>query len=757
MPSQNTHQYPSRYFFRALQSACLLSAPFLVQSAIADVEVNQQQVEEVVVTAAKREQLLKDFSGSISVVKTDALNPGASLSDVANQVPGLSVIEAGPRNVTAIVMRGLRMDTVESRDFIGDGSTVTSYVDNIPLQGFFVPPSYSLKDLQQVEVLRGPQGTLYGNSSIGGLIRYITAKPDLTKNSLGVTTSVSHTAKSHGLNYDSDVVANLQLIEDELAARVLLSKVANQGFIDNDYLLAGGQKDINSDLAEQVRASVLWKPNAEFSLGGSYEYQKNDVDDRQATNEAFTGNKYEASSRYEQPMHGVLRLAGVDATYEFDWASVTASVNRYDYKVRARADQTDYLLTLDRKGGWGYYTAYDEFSAFTDSDIDVNKDSAEVRFVSPNNQSLRWLVGLFASNDDLDVVIADRVPGFAAVFKESRPEDLDYLSTQDETLREQSFYAEVAYDIVPDWEVALGARHFRYDDKAQICSLLFPTSTVYSGNNYPLGCLNDDDVETGALWKFSTKYKITDKQSVYLSVAEGFRRGGVNFLPVTTLANRSYKADTNINYEVGTHSNFLDQKIQTNAAIFYIDWNDIQVKALNANGKKIVANAGAARSKGVELDVTAHVLQELALRLGYSFTDAEIAEDITGIDGGNGSAYAGDRLPGSPREQWSLGFNYHRAVNTALWDADLTYAYNTGMATAVNDTFIDYAKLDGYGVVNANAGVTLRNWYFGLYVNNLTDTRGITNKRLPRLYDEQGQFEYITRPRTVGFTLNYKI
>jgi len=749
MSNQKTHLY----FAHTLSFFCAASLSVITQSIMADTTAPTTQVEEIIVTAGKRDQSIKDFSGSISVIRMDSLNPGASMSDIANQAPGLSIVDNGPRNVTPIIMRGLRMDTVNSRDFVGDGSTVASYVDNIPLQGFFVPPSFSLKDLQQVEVLRGPQGTLYGNASIGGLIRYITAKPDLTKNTVSVTTGVSQTAESHGLNYDADVVANMPIIADELGARVLLARKENQGFIDNKYLLDGERNDINSDEAEQVRASLLWKPTAEFSLNGSYEYQKNNVEDRQATNEEFTDDEYGASSRYAQPKHSVLRLASVDATYDFDWATLTASINQSNYKTHTISDQTDFLLT---NYGAGYYATYDKFSSFTKGDIDVVKDSAEVRFVSPNDQPLRWLAGVFGSNDDLGAVIADRVPGFAAVFNEKRPEDLDYLATQSEVLREQSVYAEVAYDLLPEWEISLGGRAFREEDNAEVCSLLFPASTNYVGNNYPLSCANGDDIQRGELGKFSTKYKITSDQSVYFAATEGYRRGGTNLLPVETIENRSYKADTNVNYEIGTHSDFLNQKIQINAAVFYIDWKDVQVKTYNDEGRTITANAGAARSRGVELDTTVQLMQELSAKLGYTFTNATISETVIDINGANGNAYAGDRLPGSPREQWNLGFNYLRTVGTTTWDSSLTYAYNTGTITALNDSFADYAKLDGYGIINANIGVALRDWHFGAYVNNLANTRSITNLRSPELYGGQGQFEYITRPRTIGLTLNYK-
>ncbi|HWV16170.1 MAG TPA: TonB-dependent receptor [Cellvibrio sp.] len=718
------------------------------QSVLADTEASDVR-EEVVVTAAKREQSLKDFPGSISVVKTDSLNPGASLADVANQVPGLSIIDNGPRNSTAIVIRGLRTDTIDSDDFSGDGSLVASYVDNIPLQGFFVPPAFSLKDLQQIEVLRGPQGTLYGNASIGGLIRYITNKPDIEKAAAKVTASLSQTDESHGLNYDTDVVVNTPLIADELAVRVLLGKKENQGFIDNQYLLSGGKKDINSDEADQLRTSILWQPTDEFSLSSSYDYQKVRVDDRQASNKTITGDDYGSSSRYRQPMDGQLRLASVDANYQFDWASLTASLNRYDYLASTRSDQTDYLLT---NYGEDYFDLYPQFSGYTKSRADVVKDSAEVRLVSPGDQSLRWLVGLFASNDDLDFVVADRVPGAAAFFSEERRDDLDYLATQAETLREQSLYGELAYDILPKLELAIGARYFRYEDNLDSCSEYFSGQD----NQYYQGCVVGDDVQKDTQGKFSSKYKFNDKQSVYFAVAQGFRRGGANLLPVGAESDLRYEPDTNINYEVGTHSEFLNGKIQLSSAIFYMYWKHIQFKTYGELGYEIVANAGDARAKGFELESRLELTAALSAIVGYSYAHAEISENVVNINGEGGNVYIGDRLPGSPQDQVNLGLDYKHKFGGASWDTSLSYAYSGDSTTAANKDFPDYLTLDGYGLIHIRSTVVFSNWSIGAYINNLNNTRAVTNTRTSRWYGERGRFEYITRPRTIGLAFQYK-
>jgi iron complex outermembrane receptor protein len=744
----------SRALLASLPICCAL-APLLMAQTVAAESNSAGAVEEVVITASKRNQTLKDFPGSVTVVPGDTLNPNATISDVANQVPGLTVTNIGPRNSAALIIRGLRTDQLGSNDFAGDGSTVTTYVDNVPLQGFFVPPSIGLKDLQQIEVLRGPQGTLYGNASVGGLIRYVTAKPDLTKNTVAINAAVSQTAESSSFNYDTDLVVNTPLIDNTLGVRLLLGKQSNAGFIDNKSLLSGKKDDINSDQTTQLRATILWKPTDEFSLTSGYNYQKINADDRQASNESVTGDKYTASNKYLQPMEGDLRLSSVDAVYDFGWATLTASASRYDYTTKTQADQTDFLL---HTYGEGYYAEDPNFSAFRRGDVDVVKNSGELRLVSPNDQPLRWLVGAFVSTDDLDVAIADYVPGFYKTFDEKRPHDLDYLFSQTEKLREQSVYTEVAYDVKPQWEVSVGARHFRYKDALASCSLVFPARTEYVGDNYPLACSNDDDDQSGYLSKFSTKYKFNQHQNIYFTVAEGFRRGGANLLPVEVNHNRSYKPDTVTNYEIGSHSDFMDGKIEFNGSLFYMDWKKIQVSATTEEGYGITANAGTARSKGVELETLTQLNEAWSARLSYTFTDAALTESVVIIsnEGDTINAHSGDRLTGAPKHQWNLGLNYQQAIKTATLFAGINYAYSSDTTTALNKSFADYAHLNGYSMVNAHVDVSLRNMSFGLFVNNMGNTHAVTGKRTTTFYGANGQFDYITRPRTLGLKASYQ-
>jgi outer membrane receptor protein involved in Fe transport len=301
----------------------------------------------------------------------------------------------------------------------------------------------------------------------------------------------------------------------------------------------------------------------------------------------------------------------------------------------------------------------------------------------------------------------------------------------------------------------VGARSFRYEDEFESC-LVYPFYFGIEGTDLPLDCVGNDDTHTGSLGKFSTKYQFTPEQNIYFTIAEGYRRGGANPVPATFDYGRIYSPDTSINYELGTHSAFMNQRLQLSAAVFYIDWKDIQVTGAVEQRYAATFNAKGAHSQGVELEARAEITDYLAMRMGFSYTDAELTEDVTNYNGSGENIFKGDRLPGAPREQWSLGMDYTRASGNALWDANVTLAYADETYTALNDELADYERLKGSTTANARIGLSISTWRLGVFVNNIANARTVTGKRSTGWYGERGQFEYITRPRTIGVSLNYR-
>jgi len=346
------------------------------------------------------------------------------------------------------------------------------------------------------------------------------------------------------------------------------------------------------------------------------------------------------------------------------------------------------------------------------------------------------------------------LPGFADFIGMHRPDELDYYATQRQDLREQSVYAEVAWDVIPQWEISAGLRYFHYKDDIETCST-YPISLGIEGTDLPVDCLANRDSKSDTLGKISTRYALNDDQSLYFSIAEGFRRGGANLVPVDATEAHSYAPDSSVNYELGNHSYLFDRKLRLSASLFYIDWQDIQLNT-QSGGYAVVVNAPEARAQGLELEAQAQLNEQWRIRSAVTFTDAELSKDVVDLTGRGQDAAKGDRLPGAPRYQWTVGVNYQQSLGWGTLDASLDIARKSGVRTALNDNLENYLNLEGYTTADADISVSRGNWRAGVFINNISDTRAITGKRSTVHHGEQGQYEYITRPRTAGISLRVK-
>jgi iron complex outermembrane receptor protein len=350
--------------------------------------------------------------------------------------------------------------------------------------------------------------------------------------------------------------------------------------------------------------------------------------------------------------------------------------------------------------------------------------------------------------------VFDIAPGFSDFIGLNRSDDIDYVGSQMQELKEHSIYGEIAYDIIPQWEILFGARQFHYRDDVTSC-FGYPIGYGLEGDELDLECWGGKDKQNDVLGKFSTKYQLNQNQNIYFTIAEGFRRGGANFLPSDVENNRSYQPDTATNYELGHHGYFLQQQLRVSAALFYTDWEDIQIPTVVDGAYNAWGNAKGARSEGIELEARAKLSHGWSITTGVTVTDAELTEDVLNLNGGDENAYAGNTLPGSARYQWHLGVDYTRTFSQAILDVEANISHLSEIYTALNSEFADYDRLAGYSIANVHARVTWRNWQVGAFIHNIANTRGVTSTRTSGWYGEQGQFENITRPRTLGVSVNY--
>ena len=709
-------------------------------------------IEEITVTSSKREQNRNDFAGSVSVFNHQWLKQQQplSLQTLASNTPGFNIIDTGSRNPSPLVIRGLRFAGVDANDLGGDGGSVTRYLDDIPLPGSFMPPDLQLLDLQQVEVLKGPQGTLYGSSSLAGVIRYETVKPDLNEFATELNASASTTAHSDDLGHSVGLVSNLPIAEGKAAARLVLSQDEVAGFIDNNYLLSGPQEDINNEEGKQARLSLRWKPVEALTLDASYHYQDRFIGDRQASNEPFSGDPYGASSHYLQPADTNVEMASISARYEFGKIAATAIHSRYDYTTQREADQTDFLLGF----GWPY-TEYEDFSAITKSDFDVTKSSTDLRLASIDDSAQwQWLLGAFYSEDDVDGAIVDLAPGLDDYLGvESEPRD--YAGAQTEALTETALYGETTYRVNTRWQVTLGGRYYEQDDDLEVCTG-FPLWDSLDGYEPTLYCDADQETDDGFLWKASAQYHASFGSRFYGVYSEGFRRGGSNALPTYLENNRSYQPDYAEHYELGFLSGDLWQNTTLNATVYAIDWDDIQQAAWEG-GYPVTVNAGTARSLGVELEGRFNLTESWGLAWGAAYNDATLRTPADDLAGTAVTGESGDRLPGSPKEQWHIGLDGQHQFDAFQLDTLVSVMSLGEITTALNDTMADYERLPGFTMLNAHVGAQWGNWYWALDATNLTDERAITSGRHESVYGPQGRFDTITRPRTLSLSVRLSL
>lgn len=704
------------------------------------------QLEETLVTALKQRPIKRnDYMGSVSLVDREELqrNYPSNIIDIAAIVPGLHGQDTGARNPTPVTIRGLNFDPVSSNDLGSDGTTVASYVDDIPLQGYYSPPQFIVKDLARVEVLRGPQGTLYGASSLAGLIRYETRKPTLDEFSVNLHTRISQTAESNDSNYDSDIITNLPLVDDTFAARILLSYTDNGGFIDNDYLSDGAKKDINDEQITAARLHLLYQPSDRMTIALMAQQQEVKVKDRQADNATFTGKNYHASHRYLQPMKGDLQTSSLSFSYDFERATFEIYSSFYEYDQQQTKDLTDLYLHY-----YGYPSSY---QSFEESDVNATQLSVEAKVSSQLEGPFNGVIGIFYSDNDLTVSLDEYLSDQAATFQA-----VEFSASQDQNLKDLALFTELNWSASPILEFTVGGRYFDYSDNAEACSA-FATD--------PLVCYDESVDDNHNSFKIAGLYRLTDNINFYANISEGFRRGGANPGIPDELANRrNYTPDTTVNYEVGINSLLWQQRLRLNIGLFYIDWADVQLvsyEAVPSTGQLVsyIANANDAVSQGIELEIDTQLNSVLSLITSISYVDATLSQNAPSYndaDGFGDNGYNHDRLPGSPKTQAYMTVLFKQMIAQFEFDASVSANYIGNVTTQLNDEHVNYTELGGYTLLNANMGLGEDYWHVRLFMNNVTNKRAVTGQQGDFYYGPQGKFSYINQPRTVGVDVNYQ-
>ncbi|MDX2238081.1 MAG: TonB-dependent receptor [Hyphomonadaceae bacterium] len=704
--------------------------------------------EEIIVTATRRAADVQDVPYNISAVGAAEIER-LGLEDVASLarvVPGLAVIDAGPRNIGSTILRGISVDPLRTPD-TNDNGTVATYINETPI---LIQPR--LIDVQRVEVLRGPQGTLYGSGSLGGAIRYIVNDPVMNTFSGDASAGFYQISEADNLSYETQGHLNIPLVDDHLAARIALAYVDDSGFTDYPLIRTGAQSDVDEEQRVTGRASLTWAPDDLFKATLSYYLEESDSGGRTGANPFLAGD-YALALRFEEPLERRDNITALEMTLDIGFADIVSSTSKVSQTLSGQRDQTDLLI------GFGYgYELYPDFRSFTREDEDFEAFVQELRIVSDLDGPVNYVAGVYYTDEDLYGTSKEFVPGYPQFISVLRPDNLEYFSTDDTQNEEVAIFGELTYYLTDAWQVTGGARWFNLTQDTESC-IAFPLFDDPNTTDISFGCRSGTTDINDTIFKFNTSYAFDADKMAYFTFSQGFRRGGANNVPVGGQVNilpdeLAFEPDTVDNYEIGLRSEWFDGRLLANVAVYNIDWSDIQVAARTATGSiPITANAGTARSQGVELETRFHATDRLTLGGSYAYVKAELTEDFTS----SGDVYRdGTRLPGTPEHQLIVAADYLVPTETLLGDVNFhaDVSYRSDITTYADVTNPDFTTLDGYTVINTAVSFEREDgWRGRLYVNNLADEYAYIGQRGPEAYGQQGRFYLINRPRTIGVSI----
>jgi iron complex outermembrane receptor protein len=811
---------------------CLaLSSAFTANGYVVaeEAESKADGIERIEVTGSRRASTVQEAPMNITALDADVMKDQniTQLSDVARWVPGLTVQDQGGRDNSPIIVRGLNTNSAGPDS---DGGTVATYVGEIPL---FV--DMKVIDVERVEVLIGPQGTLYGAGTLGGAIRYLPNKPILDETSGSIYGDVFNIAHSDDAGGEAGFVFNTPLIDDTLGLRIAFNYLDEPGYVDYAYTIKEGGvslsdpdwsdsvalgqnikrvNDVNSEQVSTARIMLRWQPNDIIDSTLSYFYQQQDIGGRSIVhaNSLSSDNPlstiigdYDSAYRYVEPAENEDSLLSLEISADLGFAELTSATGFSKSENSGERDQTDLLIGLSLG-----YEEFPAFSAFTRDEDNTDTITQEIRLVSTNDSALSWIVGAFYNKEDKDSFSKEYTPGLDQYSVDNwdgnqlRPDALEYIQSNTSETTESALFGELSYQATDELSFTLGARFYQYDVKS-VSGFDTPLYfTVFEGAgadeiNLDLETLSADD--DGSLFKFNVSYQFNDDILAYATVSEGFRIGGANSVPACTAEDIEtnqplcalpheviYTADATTNYELGFKSTWFANQLHFNAALFLVEWNDAQMTGATVNGLlPITSNAGTAESKGIEISTRAMLSDSLTAYATYAYTNVELINDAPHLFGVPSSektflknnpdalhkdyhnnkfdAYAGDRLPGSPEQQVSVGLTYSTEVfDDKLLDVNYGLTYQSDIYSKVG--LRDFGeKLPGYALSNISARVSGDEWSVTLYIDNMFDkyaytsaressrfiTSGVTNgSNIQRKYGH-----YLLTPRKVGLRFDY--
>ena len=701
-----------------------------------------QTIEEVIVTAQKRAEALIDVPQSVSVVDGAVLErqQASSFQDYLKLVPGLQLSQTTP-GVGRLVMRGINTG--------GVASTVAVYVDETPfgsssglVNGAVLAGDFDTFDMARIEVLRGPQGTLYGASSLGGVLKFAPNAPQTDKTEARVRVSAESVADGE-MGYSGTGMVNLALA-DSFAIRATGYYRDQGGFIDSIGTAGSDrEEDINGSKSYGGRLSALFAPSDAFSARLSAVIQN-------IRNEA--GGDVESNANTLKTLYGTLsqsqfvpEYTDIDyrvynATLDFDlgFATLTSATSYNELEQPFRSD-----LTTQFSAAIAPLIGPNEL--LQNQITKYDKVTQELRLASPSSDTLEWLVGAYYTREKGDIIqhIDAVAPGTLNIL----PTPLLADAHLDSEYEEKAVFTSLTAHFTDAFDVTFGGRYSENDQEATQTS---DGALAGGPRAFPVAT-SSEDVFT---YSVAPKWKFDEHTSIYVRVASGFRPGGPNVLPPGAPPDvpRIYESDELTSYEVGLKVESADRAYTLDFALFHIAWEDIQLFA-RVNNFGVNVNGGDARSDGFEFTATANISDAWNVSLNGAVTDAELEDNTPALSGGR----KGDALPFTPEWSATLSTNYEWAVGSSAlayvggsvrYLSDQTASYDAAFRTAN----ARQREIDSYEVLDLQAGVDFGRYSIELYGKNLTDSEGKTSSGALGATPLGSIGTGVIRPRTFGLT-----
>ena len=755
--------------------AALLALPFsvLAQATNGALETERQrgeapaaqakELDTVVVTATRRSEKLQDVPLSVTVLGQDQLDEKGIVGyeGLAYETPGV-VLNRPSANFNNFTARGIATNGYNANL----QSTVAIYVDELPISanGNSTVLDPSLYDVERIEFLRGPQGTLFGSGSLAGALRILTHAPDPNGFDASFLADLGVTG-SGSLRQRYNAMVNIPLAQDTLALRVVGFSRNEDGYVDN---LGTGVEGANVLKARGGRATLLWEPTDRFSAQLRLAREESTPEDSSLVN-PDRGQDVRYSDRPDR-FTGTMTNYNLTLGYQFSGASLTSSSTWSDY---------DAAFNVDLAGTYGQ-----AFAFALDAPFESKTFVQEVRLVSDTGGAVDWVLGGFHFKRDRDVYFGYRSNSeFLARSGITGLADEYYLRYQTtDVSREQALFGQLTYHFNDDFWATAGLRYgsteaqgftrdggFNSDYLTQAYLYAFYGIPGGPVTITPVGAATGQVAkETGPSYRLSASWRPVPSITTYAAVATGFRAPVVNARAgsVSTIDPDDlvipYGADSDelINYELGMKGSWLDGRLAANLALYYVDWNDIQVQANRVSDQvQFATNIGGAYSRGLEFELLAMPGMNWTIALNGSINRAKV--DTLSPEEAAISGTVMDARLAAPEFSGSMTVNYRfdwfrDSVGNAslavvhVGDFPGSFPYVPGRPGVVSPTF-DYT--DAYTVVNANLAAVFRNYTVGLYVENLFDDRSVTYVHPEAFLD--GRYALV-RPRTVGVRMGYQ-